>query len=182
MAVPVVVAPAMPVGPTTRVSLSFSLQNLPDLDVMSKTDATVVVYMSVGNGPEVKIGQTEKAKDNLNPRFATPIVVDYQFEAVQKLRILVGDVDDHQTEMIGAYNCTLGDIVGSKGQQLTVNLKMHHMRYRQAVMTVRAEEVRGANMSLYFQFAGSKLDSTCSAKLPRYHLLTLAAPSFCFWT
>jgi hypothetical protein len=126
--------------------------------MMSKTDATIVVYMSVGNGPEVKLGQTEKAKDNLNPRFATPVVVDYQFELVQKLRFLVGDVDDHQTEMIGAYNCTLGDIVGAKGQQTTVNLKMHHMRYRQASMTVRAEEVKGANMNLFFQFGGSKLD------------------------
>lgn len=162
MALPVVLPTA---GPMTRVSLSFSLANLPDLDITSKTDAMVVVSMSTSNGAPVKIGQTEKAKDNLNPRFATPVVVDYCFETVQKLSIWVGDIDNHGVDHIGDFSCTLGDIVGARGQQLTTNLKMAQMSYRQAQITIRAEEVHGANMTVFFQFAGSHLDSTPSFRL-----------------
>jgi hypothetical protein len=160
MAVPII-APIG--GPSTRVSLSFALHSLPDLDIMSKTDAKVIVFMVVGNGAEVKLGSTEKAKDNLNPRFATPILVDYQFELVQKLRFVIGDVDDHKTDMIGTFTCTVGDIVGARGQQLTANLKMAQLHYRQSSITIRAEEIRGANATLYFQWAGSKLDSAFSS-------------------
>lgn len=160
MAVP----PALPtLGPASKVSLSISLANLPNLDVMSKTDAKVLVYMSMGVTRDVKIGQTEKAKDNLNPRFATPIVLDYYFESVQELYFVVGDVDDHKTEGIGAYRCSLGSIVGARGQQITTNLQMARPHYSQATITIRAEEVRGANNSVEFRWSGSQLDSTSSS-------------------
>ena len=32
-------------------------------------------------------------RDNLNPKFATPIVLDYRFEERQNLRFLVVDID-----------------------------------------------------------------------------------------
>jgi hypothetical protein len=32
-------------------------------------------------------------KDNLNPKFATSVIVDYYFEEVQQLRFTVVDVD-----------------------------------------------------------------------------------------
>jgi hypothetical protein len=145
----------------TKVSLSFALHNLPDLDIASKTDAVIIAYLVSPQGAELKVGATEKAKDNLNPRFATPITIDYCFETVQRLRFLVGDIDDHSTDKIGTFECNLGDIVGARGQQLTANLKMAEMRYRQATITIRAEEVRGANANFVAQFGGSKLDSTC---------------------
>lgn len=158
MAVPAF-APA-PAAPVTKVSLSLSLNNLPDLDIASKTDAKILVFMSMGATRDTKIGQTEKAKDTLNPKFATPIVVDYYFEAVQELYFVVGDVDDHKTDAIGSLRINLGSIVGARGQQVTANLVMARSTYRQATITIRAEEVRGSNQSVVFNWAGSALDST----------------------
>lgn len=155
-----VALPPPSAGPVTKISLSLSLNNLPDLDIMSKTDAKVLVYLKSSNHGEVKIGQTEKAKDNLNPRFATPIMVDYFFETVQTLTFVVGDVDDNKTDGIGSFCCTLGSIVGARGQQLTANLAMARSTYRQATITIRAEEVRGSNNSVVFSWSGSQLDST----------------------
>lgn len=40
-----------------------------------------------------ELGKTEMIKDNLNPKFATSVVVDYYFEEVQQLRFTVVDVD-----------------------------------------------------------------------------------------
>lgn len=159
MAVPLA-APA--VGPVTKVSLSLSLANLPNLDVMSKTDAKILVFMSTPSGQDMKIGETEKAKDNLNPRFATPITVDYYFESVQTLYFVAGDIDDHSTDGIGTYRCSLGSIIGARGQQVTANLAMARPNYCQSTITIRAEEVRGSNMTVEFKFSGSGLDSTSS--------------------
>lgn len=146
-----------PVTLQTRVSLSFTCRDLPDLDIMSKTDACVQVWIT-RKGVETKVGQTEKVKDNLHPRFATPVVVDYFFEELQSVRIMVGDVDNNGVDMIGSLHCTLGDIIGARGQQLTTQLKMAKPNYRQSVITIRAEEVQGANANVILDFAGSHLD------------------------
>lgn len=157
----IVVAPGAPgAALMTKVSLSFTLSNLPDLDIASKTDAAIQVYLQTGNAPEVRVGSTEKVKDNLNPKFATPIVLDYCFEVPQKLRLEIGDIDNHHVDMIGTFQCSIGDIMGARGQQLTANVRMSKMNYRQATVTIRGEEVRGQNATVTMQFSGTKLDST----------------------
>lgn len=159
MAVPLAV-PSL--GPATKVTLSLSLANLPNLDVLSKTDAKILVFMTMGSQHDVKIGETEKAKDNLNPRFAKPITIDYYFESVQSLYFVAGDIDDHKTDGIGSFRCTLGSIIGARGQQVTANLQMARPNYCQSTITIRAEEVRGSNMTVEFKWSGSQLDSTSS--------------------
>jgi len=56
-------------------------RKLKDLDVMSKSDPKVIVYMKTNNSaPWEKIGQTEVLNDNLNPDFKTSFEIFYQFE------------------------------------------------------------------------------------------------------
>lgn len=147
-------------GLMTRISLSVSLAGLPNLDNTSRTDACVkcaLIHEKVGF---TELGTTEVVKDDLNPRFSTPIFVDYHFEEVQTLRFWVVDVDKKSGDNIGEYNCTLGDIVGSRGQQLTGILKVSVKGYGEPRIIIRAEEVKGANQTVRMQFAGSHLDST----------------------
>ncbi len=71
---------------------------LKNKDVLSKSDPQVVVFMkkrpaqyspqiqSVHAMPWVEIARTEIVKDDLNPNFATPIVLDYFFEEVQPIK------------------------------------------------------------------------------------------------
>ena len=65
------------------IQLSFSIDDLPNLDTFSKTDAFVILYEMKKQGNKtmkVKLGQTECIYDNLNPHFVTNFDVDYHFE------------------------------------------------------------------------------------------------------
>ena len=59
-------------GPGTKVELSFSCTDLLDMDVFSKSDPFIVLYMSTGytssNAGWLKLGRTEVIYDNLNPK------------------------------------------------------------------------------------------------------------------
>lgn len=51
-----------------QLNLYVSARKLKDLDVMSKSDPCCTLY-EYKNNNWVKIGQTERIKDNLNPDF-----------------------------------------------------------------------------------------------------------------
>ena len=60
-------------GLGTKVELSFSCTDLLDMDVFSKSDPFIVLYMNTGYTPQsnagwVKLGRTEVIYDNLNPK------------------------------------------------------------------------------------------------------------------
>ena len=68
-------------GLKQRVGLRFSCNNLPNLDVGSKTDPFVVLWdISKGRGIKPRLGTTEVVADSLNPEFITEIFTDYFFE------------------------------------------------------------------------------------------------------
>ena len=79
------------------LTLSFSLENLPNLDTFSKTDAFVLLYELKKQGNrQIKrlVGRTECVYDNLNPHFVTNFNVDYYFEESQNYYVEAYDMDD----------------------------------------------------------------------------------------
>ena len=60
------------IGIGTKVELSFSCTDLLDMDVLSKSDPFIVLYMRTGYAQSdagwVKVGRTEVIYDNLNPK------------------------------------------------------------------------------------------------------------------
>ena len=61
--------------------LSISCKNLVDLDIFSKSDPEVHVYLKTGKqGSYMLIGKTEMILNNLNPDFVTTFTLDYYFE------------------------------------------------------------------------------------------------------
>ena len=57
------------------------------MDVFSKSDPFIVVYLAHhGTNTWTELKRTEVIYDNLNPDFATKIVMAYHFEEQQRLK------------------------------------------------------------------------------------------------
>lgn len=151
-----------PGAPVTRVNLFLSCLHLPNFDVASKSDPSVTVALRDSRGQRV-LGTTEVVKDNLNPKFATAISLDYYFEEVQTLTFEVFDTDAHSKELMCTTSCTVGDIFGSRGQELIRPLDVHRHGHsnaggKRAAIVVRGEQVQGAAATVHFNLSGTHLD------------------------
>lgn len=62
------------------------------MDTFSKSDPYVIVQVKKNN-QWFEYGRTETIMDNLNPNFATSIIIDYYFEVQQHLKFIVYDYD-----------------------------------------------------------------------------------------
>ena len=62
----------------------------------------------------VKYGETEQINNNLNPDFKRSFEFNYSFEKQQKLRFNVWDVDVGESEEIGYYETSMGNIMGAR--------------------------------------------------------------------
>ncbi|KXS19628.1 Copine-domain-containing protein [Gonapodya prolifera JEL478] len=111
-----------PDAPQTNVELRIECFDLPDLDTFSKSDPRVFVYLQQGQN-WIEIGKTETIWNNLSPRFATPIVLPYKFETVQRLRFLVVDIDSPDEndptkhDFLGYIETTLATLVANGKRQ-----------------------------------------------------------------
>jgi Ca2+-dependent lipid-binding protein len=87
---------------------------LKDLDIMSKSDPQVEVYMKDRTQRDwAFVGRTEVQKNNLNPDFTKYIESDYYFEREQNVRFMVYDVDASDKDFIGKNETTIANIIGS---------------------------------------------------------------------
>lgn len=84
---------------TSRIELFLEARGLPKLDTSSQTDAFAILYAKpVGptGAPSAtwcEIGRTTPQFDTATPRWATQFVLDYAFETVQPVRIVLWDFD-----------------------------------------------------------------------------------------
>eukprot|EP01027_Heterolobosea_sp_BB2_P009704 GEZU01014294.1.p1 GENE.GEZU01014294.1~~GEZU01014294.1.p1 ORF type:complete len:479 (+),score=115.69 GEZU01014294.1:68-1438(+) len=145
---------------TSKVELFISCRNLANMDLITKSDPLVALYVQDKNQWK-EFGRTEHIKDNLNPNFTKSFVIDYYFEETQTLRFGVYDIDNASTysladdDFIGQVECTLGEIVGARGQVL--HRPIMNRNRKTGTMIIRAEEVAANNDTVALQFAGAKL-------------------------
>jgi copine 1/2/3 len=71
--------------------------------------------------------RTETIQDNLNPTFSTPIVVDFFFELIQRIRFDVFDIDHpsaplDKQDFLGTAETTMAHIVNSQKSTFTAPL------------------------------------------------------------
>ncbi|KAJ3004088.1 Copine-5 [Thoreauomyces humboldtii] len=155
--------------PHSRLELRISCRHLLNKDILSKSDPQVVVYTAspFRGGTWVEHARTELVKDNLNPNFAKPILIDYLFEEVQPLRFVVIDVDDPSRvvanqDLLGTYECTLADIVSSSGQSVQKPLvhphHHHHPHAKAGYIKLVAEELTDLKHVIKMTFHGRNLD------------------------
>merc|ERR1712159_577958 len=105
------------VTPVQQIELNVSCRNLLDMDLFSKSDPFVVVYMQSQDKQWREIGRTETIMDNLNLDFVKSFKVDYFFEEQQLLKFEVYDWDEDthditQHDFLGKCITSLGAIVG----------------------------------------------------------------------
>ena len=77
--------PQAPIGMKLceQLELFLSCKNLPKLDVGSPSDPFIVIYEKRDKDSQYQeIAKTEMVKDNNNPEFTKPIIIDYHFEEV----------------------------------------------------------------------------------------------------
>lgn len=148
------------------VSLSFQLKNLPNLDMMSKTDAFIVLYQmrqsGQGKGSRMmkhKLGQTEVVWDNLDPTFVKTFTVDYFFEETQDFRIEAYDMDDESKpndmsahDYIGCLDFKLSQVVTGRDQTLTA--KMQQAPKGAPQVTITAENIKRGGQTALLKFHG----------------------------
>lgn len=139
------------------------------MDTFSKSDPQIIMFEQE-HGKWRESGRTEIIWDNLNPKFVKSFIVDYHFEAQQPLRFVVVDIDNEKSskiedqDLIGEAYCTVGEIVGAKGSQLTKELMIpnnpnHHAKQKRGYLQIRAEEVQGVNDEVVIKVRAKQLDA-----------------------
>lgn len=151
--------------PMCKVELSISCDHLVNLDMLSKSDPMVILYVgNVVSGTWREFARTEMIRDNLNPKFVKTFQIDYRFEEIQPLRFLCYDVDNSSADLtkqdfIGEFQCKLADIVTAKQKTLSRPLKHpKHPNSKRGNITIIAEEVLQLTQQFTFRFAGKHLD------------------------
>lgn len=81
---------------------------------------------------------------------------------MQTLTFEIVDVDEHSVDYIGSVSCTVGEIFGSRGQELArqIGLQTPKLIGKPPVLYVRAEEVQGQNATVTLRFSADHVDST----------------------
>ena len=153
--------------PCSRVELRIRCIDLPDMDVLSKSDPQVRVYLTDARtgGREKLIGETEIIWDNLNPTFSKSIELDYYFEEVQQLRFECVDIDKKGYDMIGNVRCQLAEIIGGRGSELArvftqpSSSLAHNKHGKLPVCIIRADELSGSkDAKITMQWYATKVD------------------------
>ena len=124
-----------------QVNLYISARKLKDLDVMSKSDPCAALY-EYKNNNWVKIGQTERIKDNLNPDFEQALTIAYYFEKLQKLKFVIIDDDGSGSyDTIGEVETNMGAVMGARAQTFSSPLSYKGNTANRGTIIVRAEAV-----------------------------------------
>lgn len=138
-----------------KIELFLSCRKLKDLDVFSKSDPRVIVFVDSGKGL-TKVGQTEVIKNNLDPNFSTSIYVDYVFEIKQRIKFEVQDVDESKAELIGEAETTVGAIAGARNQTTILDLRTKSGKSAGKIV-IKVDKVKESREQIYMQWAGVKL-------------------------
>ncbi|XP_065064940.1 copine-3-like [Rhopilema esculentum] len=146
--------------PASRMDLYISCTGLLKMDATSHSDPMAVLHMyNKVSKKWQECGRTETIKDTENPNFATPFVVDYFFEEVQKVKISVYDADDprsslHSADFLGSIECNLSQIASSR--KFTKELGSQSGRC--GTITIRCEEISSNTDMISLSFKANKLD------------------------
>lgn len=167
----------------TLTLVLFSCQGLPRMDLLSKSDPFVVVYIKdIGTTAVHHSAQSIASKwkeqvrtstiwNNESPEWPDQIIMDYRFETVQQLRFEVFDRDTtgetahdlSKQDYIGSFETTMSQLMGSRGATVRGNLVNERRSLKTRVQKLGAITIKGAEFSqnldvVHFQLEGLNLD------------------------
>jgi hypothetical protein len=136
---------------STRVELTF------DGNLRFRKNCFLLIYARRSVEPTWrKVGQTEVINDTAEPRFVRSVVIEYEFEVQQKLRvemyshINMSSDDPEQQEFIGDAECFLASVLGGLDAHETLDLDNEKMP-QPGTVEIWAEEVTSAKSYVQFQ-------------------------------
>ena len=116
--------------PSSQIEIHFSCTDLPDTDILSKTDPFIVFYIHNSQTKNWEIvGFTEVISNTLNPKFVKSITTKYLFEEKQLAKIDIYDQDNKnykqldKQEYLGSAEFTISDLVKAKQSGITLEIK-----------------------------------------------------------
>ncbi|KAG2262840.1 hypothetical protein Bca52824_069919 [Brassica carinata] len=121
-------------GLFSQIELSFSASDLRDRDVISKSDAVVVVYTKGRDGALAELFRSEVVLNSLNPKWIKKLTLSYQFEAVQTLLFRVYDIDTQfqnsreemlnldEQQFLGEAKCALSEVITKSNRTIALEL------------------------------------------------------------
>ena len=144
-----------------KIQLFISCRNLKDLDIISKSDPFVEVWLKNDERSSwVKVAQTETINNNLNPDFSTPIPIDYYFEKIQEIRFEVYDQDPSRREEQGKHQTKVSALLGAKNQTYYAELKLASKpKSKRGQIIVTTDCVKSSNKSVKMSLSWNGLKS-----------------------
>lgn len=151
--------------PTSQIEITLSCRNLINADVISKSDPYCVISLQEPcQKGYFEIARTETIDDNLNPEWEKKLILNYNFETIQKLKFEVRDEDfNGQYDFLGQFETTVSDIVSFSGNQFVGKLTGIPNRNCGEIVIV-TEEVVSCKQIVHIQFYAeglSKLSWFC---------------------
>ncbi|KAG7270866.1 hypothetical protein CRUP_032255, partial [Coryphaenoides rupestris] len=103
----------------SRVELTVSCTNLLDKDLGSKSDPLCVLMLSSGEDRWTEVGRTERVNNCSSPSFSERLQLDYHFETVQKVKLMIYDIDNKSVDLkdddfLGGVELTLGQVTAEE--------------------------------------------------------------------
>ncbi|KAF9414817.1 hypothetical protein BGZ94_000278 [Podila epigama] len=161
--------PPIPHVATSKVELKIRCKKLANRDATSLSDPQVFMFLEdpyTGKWAKEPHSSTERVKDNLNPVFVKALQLDYRFEAVQRIKFVVYDIDDKHSgkwsdqDFQGECITDLGSIIGARGGELALPLaqpKRTLVNNVRGHLFVRAEELSSSKRVLNFSVRANDL-------------------------
>lgn len=145
--------------PTSVIELTISARNLINTDLLSKSDPFCIVSIKEPwQDQYYEIARTEMIKDSLNPQWVRKAIVNYSFEAIQRIRFEIRDEDVTVSDFLGLYDTTLSDLVSYSGRQYIRKLQgMEEKGVDYGQIIIVTEEVSSCKQIAEIQFQATNL-------------------------
>lgn len=148
---------------TSLVELSISCRDLPNCDIVGKSDPQAFLYLLdvTGKNKKIELGRTELITNNLNPKFVKKILVKYHFEQIQRLRFEVFDIDAiGSNDFLGYSETTLADIITTRGREYTKPL-VDGPTKKPGYIIINVEELNNCKQIVRFDLKVLDIPSLC---------------------
>ena len=147
-----------------QLELFLSCKRLKNQIDFGKLDPFIELYQKLNTEEWLKVGNTEVIHDTIDPIFLVSIKIDYLFEENQHLRMKVFNSEDGEAHgndwaLIGTSECTLGQLVGSQGQTLNLEISPPSTASRRAgFLIIRCEQISQNNDIASLQLSGENIE------------------------
>ncbi|XP_031628973.1 copine-9-like [Contarinia nasturtii] len=146
--------------PTSQVELTLSCRNLINADIISKSDPYCIIHCKEPwQDQYYEIARTETIDDNLNPQWVKKVILNYNFETIQKIQFEVRDEDLKGSDFLGRFETTLSDLVSHNSRQFVGKLSGIPNRNCGEIVIV-TEEVTSCKQVVEIQFSAIDIAPT----------------------